>query len=131
MMTEVDLKRVDTRIKAKEFFTIELDHETNTLTFTVNGEVRNIVKTFKAESLFERMLKIAKFKFLKMRDATKKETIVIDNYQKYWINDTAQGHLIKICHGTNGEQVTELDLRWPNRKRDSTNRVMNEKIKST
>lgn len=75
MMTEVDLKRVDTRIKAKEFFTIELDHETNTLTFTVNGEVRNIVKTFKAESLFERMLKIAKFKFLKMRDSTKKEYI--------------------------------------------------------
>jgi hypothetical protein len=75
MMTEVDLKRVNTRIKAKELFTIELDHQTNTLTFTVNGEVRNIVKTFKAESLFERMLKIAKFKFLKMRDATRKEYI--------------------------------------------------------
>ena len=75
MMTEVDLKRVDTRVKAKEFFTIELDHANNTLTFIVNGEVRNIVKTFKAESLFERMLKIAKFKFLKMRDATKKEYI--------------------------------------------------------
>ncbi len=26
MMTENDLKRVDTRIKAKELFTIELDH---------------------------------------------------------------------------------------------------------
>jgi len=65
------------------------------------------------------------------KNILKTKTIVIDNYQKYWINDTAQGHLIKICHGTNGEQVTELDLRWPNRKRDSTNRVMNEKIKST
>jgi hypothetical protein len=75
MMTEVDLKRVNTRIKAKELFTIELDHANNTLTFIVNGEVRNIVKTFKAESLFERMLKIAKFKFLKMRDATRKEYI--------------------------------------------------------
>jgi hypothetical protein len=75
MMTKEDLKRINTRIKAKEFFTIELDHQTNTLTFTVNGEVRNIVKTFKAESLFERMLKIAKFKFLKMRDATRKEYI--------------------------------------------------------
>jgi len=64
------------------------------------------------------------------KNILKTKTIVIDNYQKYWINDTAQGHLIKICHGTNGEQVTELDLRWPNRKRDSTNRVMNEKIKS-
>jgi len=35
----------------------------------------NIVKTFRAESLFERMLKIAKFKFLKMRDEKRKEYI--------------------------------------------------------
>ena len=75
MMTEADLKRVDTRIKAKEFFTIELDHANNTLTFIVNGEARNVVKTFKAESLFDRMLKIAKFKFLKMRDAKRREYI--------------------------------------------------------
>jgi len=71
MITENDLKRV----KAKELFTIELDHATNTLTLTVNGKVMNIAKTYKAESLFERMLKIAKFKFLKMRDEKRREFI--------------------------------------------------------
>jgi len=74
-MTESDLKRVDTRIKAKELFTIELDHANNTLTFIVNGKVMNVAKTFKAEALFEKMLKIAKFKFLKMRDKKRKEYI--------------------------------------------------------
>tara|TARA_R100001460_G_scaffold76550_1_gene117531 strand:+ start:456 stop:683 length:228 start_codon:yes stop_codon:yes gene_type:complete len=72
---ENDLKKVNTKIKAKELFTIELDHANNTLTFVVNGKVMNIVKTFRAESLFERMLKIAKFKFLKMRDEKRKEYI--------------------------------------------------------
>jgi len=75
MMNENDLKRVDTRIKAKELFTIELDHANNTLTLIVNGKVMNVAKTFKAEALFERMLKIAKFKFLKMRDEKRKEYI--------------------------------------------------------
>ena len=75
MMTESDLKRVDSRVKAKELFTIELDHANNTLTFVVNGKDMNIVKTFKAEPLFERMLKIAKFKFLKMRDENRREYI--------------------------------------------------------
>jgi hypothetical protein len=37
--------------------------------------------------------------------------IVINNYKKYWVSDTAQGHLIKICHGDK-DQVTEIDLRW-------------------
>ena len=74
-MNENDLKRVDTRIKAKELFTIELDHANNTLTLIVNGKVMNVAKTFKAEALFKRMLKIAKFKFLKMRDEKRKEYI--------------------------------------------------------
>ena len=52
--------------------------------------------------------------------------IVINNYKKYWISDTAQGHLIKICHGHN-DQVTTIDLRWNGRKRDENNRVINEK----
>ena len=67
MMTESDLKRIDTRVKGKELFTIELDHSNNTLTLIVNGEMRNTIKTFKAESLFDRMLRIAKTKFLAMR----------------------------------------------------------------
>ena len=56
------------KIKAKEFFTIELDHQTNNLTLYVNGEIRNKMHTVKAEPLFDRMLKIAKQKFLKMRE---------------------------------------------------------------
>ena len=75
MMTENDLKRVDSRVKAKELFTIELDHANNTLTFILNGKVMNVVKTFKAEPLFDKMLRIAKFKFLKMRDSTRREYI--------------------------------------------------------
>ncbi len=56
------------KIKAKEFFTIELDHQTNNITLYVNGEIRNKIHSIKAESLFDRMLKIAKQKFLKMRE---------------------------------------------------------------
>ena len=56
------------KIKGKEFFTIELDLENNNITLYVNGELRNKIHTVKAEPLFDRMLKIAKLKFLKMRD---------------------------------------------------------------
>jgi hypothetical protein len=56
------------KIKAKEFFTIELDHEKNNVILYVNGVMRNKIHTIKAESLFDRMLKIAKLKFLKMRN---------------------------------------------------------------
>jgi hypothetical protein len=63
-----DLKRIDKRIKAKEFFTIELDHSSQSLCLYVNGELRNTIKTPNAESLFEKMLKIAKLKFIKIRN---------------------------------------------------------------
>tara|TARA_R100001510_G_scaffold53607_1_gene55366 strand:- start:1015 stop:1209 length:195 start_codon:yes stop_codon:yes gene_type:complete len=56
------------KIKAKEFFTIELDLENNNITLYLNGELRNKIHTVKAEPLFDRMLKIAKQKFLKMRE---------------------------------------------------------------
>ena len=56
------------KIKGKEFFTIELDLENNNVILYVNGELRNKIHTVKAEPLFDRMLKIAKLKFLKMRD---------------------------------------------------------------
>ena len=59
---------MDKKIKAKEFFTIELDHQSNNVSLYVNGEMRNKIHTVKAESLFDRMLKIAKLKFLKMRN---------------------------------------------------------------
>ena len=56
----------------------------------------------------------------------KNETIVLNNYKKYWVTDTAQGHLIKICHGNNDE-VLEIDCRWDKRKRDKGGRVINDK----
>ena len=56
---------------------------------------------------------------------SRNKSIVINNYKKYWISDTAQGHLIKICHGNN-DQVLEIDLRWSSRKRDKQNRVIND-----
>ena len=60
----MDLKK----IKGKEFFTIELDLENNNVTLYVNGELRNKIHSVKSESLFDRMFKIEKLKFLKMRD---------------------------------------------------------------
>jgi len=51
------------------------------------------------------------------------KTIVINNYKKFWVSDTAQGHLIKICHGAN-DKVLEIDLRWEDRVRDKNNRVI-------
>ena len=56
---------------------------------------------------------------------SRNKSIVINNYKKYWISDTAQGHLIKICHG-NTDQVLDIDLRWSSRKRDKQNRVVND-----
>ena len=57
------------------------------------------------------------------------KTIVLENYKKYWISDTAQGHLIKICYGDK-DQVMEIDLRWKDRKRDKDNRVNYVRIKN-
>lgn len=54
------------------------------------------------------------------------KNIKLNNYKKYWITDTAQGHLIKICHGNN-DQVLEIDCRWDKRKRDEGGRVINDK----
>ena len=56
----------------------------------------------------------------------KEKTIVLKNYKKFCVSDTAQGHLIKICHGDN-DDVLEIDCRWEDRKRDKNNRVVNDK----
>jgi hypothetical protein len=45
------------------------------------------------------------------------DTIYLFDYKNYWIEDTAQGHLIKICHGAN-DRILEIDCRWKKRKRD-------------
>ena len=55
-----------------------------------------------------------------------KKNMVINNYKKYWVTDTEQGHLITICHGPK-DKVLEINLKWENRKRDNNNRVINEK----
>jgi len=60
---------------------------------------------------------------------TKTKHIVINNYKKYWVSDTAQGHLIKICYGDK-DKVMEIDLRWKDRKRDKDNRVNYVRIKN-
>ena len=58
-----------------------------------------------------------------------RKTIVVNNYKKYWVEDTKQGHLIKICYG-NKDQVMKLDLRWKDRVRSNDHRVNNVKIKN-
>lgn len=52
------------------------------------------------------------------------KTIILNDYKKHWVSDTAQGHLIKICYGKN-DNVLTLDLRWKDRKRTNGNRVIN------
>ena len=64
----MELQMDPKKIKGKEFFTIEVDLDKNNITLFLNGELRNKIHTVKAEPLFDRMLKIAKQKFLKMRD---------------------------------------------------------------
>jgi mevalonate pyrophosphate decarboxylase len=64
MVLQMDPKK----IKGKEFFTIEVDLNKNNITLYLNGELRNKIHTVRAEYLFDRMLKIAKQKFLKMRE---------------------------------------------------------------
>jgi len=55
-----------------------------------------------------------------------KTPIILNDYKKYWIEDTAQGSLIKICYGKN-DQVLEIDCRWSDRKRGAGGRVVNAK----
>lgn len=54
------------------------------------------------------------------------KTIILNNYKKYWITDSAQGNIIKICHD-NDDSVLTLDLRWKDRKRQNNGRVTNKK----
>jgi len=56
----------------------------------------------------------------------KNKDIVVHDYKKYWISDTAQGSLIKICYGKN-DKVMTIDLRWGDRKRVAGGRVVDKK----
>jgi len=57
------------------------------------------------------------------------KTIIINDYKKYWITDSAQGSIIKICHD-NDDSVLTLDLHWKDRKRENNGRVTNKKGKN-
>jgi hypothetical protein len=50
------------------------------------------------------------------------DIICLFDYKNYWIEDTTQGHLIKICYGANDKIIT-IDCRWNKRKRDKSGRV--------
>ena len=43
------------------------------------------------------------------------------NYERYWIEDSKYGHIIKILHKDGSQDV--IDLRWPDRIRDKNGRV--------
>jgi len=55
-----------------------------------------------------------------------KKIIVLHDFKKFWIRDTAQGSVITLCYGLK-DQVMEIDCRWKNRKRDAGGRVINAK----
>lgn len=55
-----------------------------------------------------------------------RKIIVLNNFKKYWVEDTAQGSLIKLCYGKK-DNVLEIDCRWRDRNRDASGRVHNAK----
>ena len=59
----------------------------------------------------------------------KKEVIVLNDFKKYWINDSKEGSVIKICYGED-DRVLTIRCNWSDRKRDKTNRVNNVKIRN-
>ena len=54
------------------------------------------------------------------------KTIILSDFKKFWITDTAQGSLITLCYGPK-DQVMEIDCRWRDRKRVAGGRVVNKK----
>jgi hypothetical protein len=58
------------------------------------------------------------------------DTIYLHDYKNYWIEDTAHGHLIKICYGAD-DRILEIDCRWVKRKRDKSERVVNDILVET
>ena len=63
-----EITKVDFKNKGKEDFTVEYDAVTSTLTLKENGFIRNKIKIKNAESVFDRMLKLCKKYFLKLRE---------------------------------------------------------------
>ena len=55
-----------------------------------------------------------------------RKIIVLNDFKKYWVKDTAQGSVITLCYGKN-DQVMEIDCRWKGRNRDASGRVHNGK----
>ena len=49
------------------------------------------------------------------------------NYERFWVRDTKYGHRIIILHADGSRD--DIDLRWPNRVRDTNGRVSDVKTK--
>ncbi len=52
----------------------------------------------------------------------KKEVIVLNDFKKYWINDSKEGSVIKICYGED-ERVLTIRCNWSDRQRSNDGRV--------
>jgi len=70
-MTPEDLSRVHKKVNpnpVQEEFSVSFDSHKNEVTLRVNGIVRTYIKSKFAEKIFDKMLKIAKYKFIKLRE---------------------------------------------------------------
>lgn len=56
------------------------------------------------------------------------KTITLKNYKKFWISDTKNGHIIKICYGNNDNRL-DIKCCWLNRIRGKDARPKEKKTK--
>ena len=52
----------------------------------------------------------------------KKEVIVLNDFKKYWINDSKEGSVIKICY-CEDDRVLTIRCNWSDRQRSEDGRV--------
>ena len=70
-MTNEELARISEKGKTGpvlEEFSVTFDSVNHKVTLRVNGVERTFIKSKFAETIFEKMLKIAKYKFIKLRE---------------------------------------------------------------
>jgi len=54
------------------------------------------------------------------------KTIILNDFKKFWIQDSPQGSIITLCYGKK-EHVMKIDCRWGDRKRVTGGRVVSKK----
>ena len=67
----IDMNLEDTKAPRpdhEEEFSVVFNSKENKVTLKVNGVTRTYIKSKDAENIFEKLLKIAKYKFIKMRE---------------------------------------------------------------